>query len=252
MASYIQDEAGTAGYYDPEKNEMGDHYRLSETTPMYVRHGFVRKVFFIVFLQLLFSFGFMLFSYFVTPVREFFIRVPYLGYAGAFVFFIASLVISCKPDLVRSKTSSTVALVLMTPCMALMLTTFCCHFQSIEIAIAAGVTTLVVGLLALLAFQTKYDFTSWLSYMIIVGVVFFVFVLISFFFMTKILYLVISAIGCVIVSFYILIDIQMIMGGKRKYQFTIDDYCLASIILYSDIISLFMDILRIVSASSSV
>ena len=48
----------------------------------------------------------------------------------------------------------------------------------------------------------------------------------------------------VIYSIYILIDTQLILGGKNK-ELTMDDYVLGSVILYVDIISLFLKILQI-------
>jgi FtsH-binding integral membrane protein len=47
-----------------------------------------------------------------------------------------------------------------------------------------------------------------------------------------------------IYSVYILIDTQLILGGKNK-ELTMDDYILGSVILYTDIISLFIKILQI-------
>merc|ERR1712151_1491673 len=48
---------------------------------------------------------------------------------------------------------------------------------------------------------------------------------------------------CVALSgFYIIYDTQLIMGGKRM-ELSIDDYVIAVMILYIDIIRLFLDIL---------
>lgn len=47
-----------------------------------------------------------------------------------------------------------------------------------------------------------------------------------------------------IYSIYILIDTQLILGGRNK-ELTLDDYVLGSTILYTDIISLFLKILQI-------
>lgn len=47
-----------------------------------------------------------------------------------------------------------------------------------------------------------------------------------------------------IYSAYILIDTQLILGGKNK-ELSLDDYILGSVILYTDIISLFLKILQI-------
>lgn len=45
-------------------------------------------------------------------------------------------------------------------------------------------------------------------------------------------------------SIYLLIDTQLIMGGKNK-SLTLDNYVLGSVILYIDIVQLFLQILKI-------
>lgn len=45
-------------------------------------------------------------------------------------------------------------------------------------------------------------------------------------------------------SVYLMVDTQMILGGKNK-ELSLDDYVLGSVILYADIISLFLKILQI-------
>ena len=51
--------------------------------------------------------------------------------------------------------------------------------------------------------------------------------------------------GVMIFSIYIIIDTQMIVGGKNRFQIDEDRYILASVILYLDIINLFLEILRL-------
>ncbi len=45
-------------------------------------------------------------------------------------------------------------------------------------------------------------------------------------------------------SIYLLIDTQLIMGGRNK-SLTLDNYVLGSVILYVDIIQLFLQLLKI-------
>lgn len=48
----------------------------------------------------------------------------------------------------------------------------------------------------------------------------------------------------VVYSVYILVDTHLILGGKNK-ELSLDDYVLGSVILYVDIISLFLKFLQI-------
>jgi FtsH-binding integral membrane protein len=54
----------------------------------------------------------------------------------------------------------------------------------------------------------------------------------------------IAGLFAIIYSIYILVDTQMILGGKNR-NLQLDDYVLGATILYMDIISLFLKILRI-------
>ena len=47
-----------------------------------------------------------------------------------------------------------------------------------------------------------------------------------------------------IYSVYLIIDTQLIMGGKRQ-ELSLDNYVLGTVMLYVDIIQLFLNLLRI-------
>ena len=56
-----------------------------------------------------------------------------------------------------------------------------------------------------------------------------------------------AGIGALLFSLYLVYDTQLIVGGThRKHQFEIDDYAMAAICLYIDIIQIFMYILTLV------
>lgn len=54
----------------------------------------------------------------------------------------------------------------------------------------------------------------------------------------------IAILMAIVYSIYIIIDTQLILGGKNK-ELSFDDYILGSVILYTDVISLFLKILQI-------
>jgi FtsH-binding integral membrane protein len=55
--------------------------------------------------------------------------------------------------------------------------------------------------------------------------------------------------GCLLFSFYLVYDTQLILGGQhKKYQFSVDDYVFAALNLYLDIINLFIFILQILGS----
>ena len=56
--------------------------------------------------------------------------------------------------------------------------------------------------------------------------------------------MIICGIAVMLFSFYLIYDTQLIMGGKR-YEIDIDDYILGAIILYTDIITIFLYLLKL-------
>ena len=59
-----------------------------------------------------------------------------------------------------------------------------------------------------------------------------------------------SVFGAMLFSFYIIYDTQMIMGGRhKKFSFTVDDFVVASISLYLDIINLFLYMMEILDGN---
>lgn len=58
------------------------------------------------------------------------------------------------------------------------------------------------------------------------------------------LVMVAAAICSVVYSVYILIDTQQILGGKKR-EVALDDYVMGAVILYVDIIGLFLKLLQL-------
>jgi protein lifeguard len=117
------------------------------------------------------------------------------------------------------------------------------------VLLAAGITTVIVGGLTVYALQTKYDFTTHggilmgaLLALIIVG---FVGIFLPH---MKVIELVFSGVGALVFSAFLVVDVQMLMDGRRV-QISPDDYILGALNLYLDILNLFLYILRFINAA---
>merc|ERR1712217_747063 len=123
-----------------------------------------------------------------------------------------------------------------------------------SVLIALGVTTVVVFGLTLFACQTKVDFTGCGPYLFVALLclmAFGFFMWLGSFFLSpasmQTMNIMYASAGALIMSFYIVYDTQLIVGGKhqRSNEFSIDDYAFAAISLYIDIVQLFLYILRL-------
>merc|ERR1711953_1401315 len=121
-----------------------------------------------------------------------------------------------------------------------------------SVLMAFGITTIVVLSLSIFACQTKIDFTGCGPYLFVAlmclmafGFMLWMFSLFTSFNL-EIGRTIYALIGSLIFSMYIVYDTQLIVGGKhRRHQFSTDDYCMAAINLYIDIIQLFLYILQL-------
>jgi FtsH-binding integral membrane protein len=120
----------------------------------------------------------------------------------------------------------------------------CVSFYDPKVVMLAGIMTLSVTIaLTIYAFTTKVDFTFlggmlfvlsaimiiWSIFSLIYGVIF------------NTLYCIL---GIMIYSIYLIFDTQMIIG-KFGIEYSIDDYIYAALMIYIDIIQLFLYILQL-------
>mgnify|MGYP005676358693 FL=1 len=106
----------------------------------------------------------------------------------------------------------------------------------------------MVAALTLFAFQTKYDFTMkrGLIFTVLLGLI--LFGLGAMFFRSKVVTIAWSAAGAAVFSAILVVDVQLLMSGKR-YSLSEDDYILAALAIYLDVVNIFMHILRLLQAS---
>jgi FtsH-binding integral membrane protein len=105
---------------------------------------------------------------------------------------------------------------------------------------------LVFGL-TIYAFTTKTDYTAYGGLIWACGTILVLFSLFTVFFGVT-LKLIFCTIAILIFSLYLVFDTQTIMGGEGKYaEIEKDDYILGAIILYLDIINIFLYLVQILS-----
>lgn len=220
-----------------------------------VRHGFVQKVYGILGVQLVTTtlIGGIIMTMFRTMVQT----SPTVLFFLMFVSFAISIsmmcVFMCKPDLMRQAPTNYVLLTMFTLAESVMVGVISVQYTQESVLIALGITCLVVVGLTVFACQTTYDFTGFGPYLfcgclVLMGFGFTMWI-VSMFGLTgpafKVANICHAAMGALLFSAYIVYDTQLIIGGKHKYRFSIDDYAMAAISLYMDIVQLFLYTLRI-------
>lgn len=134
---------------------------------------------------------------------------------------------------------------------SVLLSTIAVSFDTETISMAVGTTFAVTGLLAYFAQNTSIDFTGLGIYLYVTLWVLMLFGIMAIFVNIPYMHLMYSLLGTILFSLYIVYDVQLILGGGHKVQFGIDDYVMAALMLYIDIIQLFIFILRLISESNN-
>eukprot|EP00933_Yihiella_yeosuensis_P004331 TRINITY_DN108700_c0_g1_i1.p1 TRINITY_DN108700_c0_g1~~TRINITY_DN108700_c0_g1_i1.p1 ORF type:complete len:254 (+),score=33.26 TRINITY_DN108700_c0_g1_i1:100-861(+) len=237
--------------HEEQKGIEGD---LAGIDDINVRHGFVRKVYSILGTQLVATaiIAGIVMQYCKSWGPSLSMSLLYISF---FVSLGVMMVFLCCENTMRETPTNYILLSVFTVAEAVLVGFVCIQYTQESVLIALAVTSFVVVGLTIFACQTSYDITGFAPYVFVASLVFMGF---SFFLMMgQFLFpgspalstfrLIYSCLGALLFSFYIVFDTQLIVGGKHsQYSFSLDDYCMAAINLYLDIINLFIFILEII------
>ncbi|XP_014248373.1 protein lifeguard 1-like isoform X1 [Cimex lectularius] len=217
-----------------------------------VRRGFIRKVYSILFTQLLVSVGVVSLFTFSVKVQDFVSHNIWILIVAIVVNIVLVIMLVCCEGVRRKAPMNFIVLGLFTLTEGFLLGVIAASYNSSEVMIALGMCAVVVFSLTIFSFQTKMDFTKWGGALFACFIIFFIFSLLAFIFMKgRLMQLIIAAVGACIFSLFIIYDTQLMLGGKHKYSISPEEYIFASLNLYLDIINLFIYILQFIGASRS-
>jgi len=161
------------------------------------------------------------------------------------VYIVCLYALACYKSIARSVPTNYILLFLFTSAMTYMVSGVCALYEPEVVMAAAVLTAVTVGALAIYAVTTKEDFTYcggavWAFFFIIMtGTMLCIFMHRD--------YRVRILLSCLIIfmcCFYIIYDIQLLVGGKTA-ELSVDDYIFAAMMIYIDIMRLFLEILKV-------
>lgn len=212
-------------------------------SPERFRKGFIKKVYGILSLQLVAT----------TLIAAPFVlnhvqveRFNWLFWMSMITSLTIMLLFACIPRLMREVPLNYILLAVFTIAEGLTVGLISSLYSTASVVMAFALVTAVSFALTLFATRTSTDFTkSFFPYLLAVSVVMIGAGFFLIFFPSQIGVTVYAAMGAAVFSVYLVFDTQMILGGKKEMQFTIDDYVPAAISLYVDIVSLFIYLLQL-------
>ena len=118
----------------------------------------------------------------------------------------------------------------------------------ISIIVTTGTTTSLI----LYSFIATTDFTEYYTYVVAIFMSLIFIGIVNIFFNNTIIQVIISGGGALVFACFIVFDMQMILGQKHiKYKYSIDDFILAAMSLYLDVINMFLYIIQFLTLTSS-
>jgi FtsH-binding integral membrane protein len=223
--------------------------QLSGLSSINVRHGFIKKVYTILFTQLLITCAiaapFVLLP--TSTIQPFVSANIWLLWLSLAISITTMIVFACFPSLMRQYPTNYIILFGFTCAEGLLVGLICAQYTIASVLVALVTVTAVALGLSLFAMQTKYDFTGWGPYLLVGSIVLLIFGFVLIFFPgNSIAQKIYCGFGALLFSFYLVYDTQLVVGGNhRKHQFSVDDYAVAAICLYIDIVQLFLYILSL-------
>jgi len=224
---------------------------------MEVRRNFIKKVYAIVGLELLLVTSIMALFMF-SPLRD----KVYMNQNWMIVFaitfgimFALQLILVCCPaeKVLRKWPVNISLLTALAVGYGIILGIFSAYYTQESIMIAGGITTATVLVVSIFAFFTKIDFTRCYGFVFILvilltifGIAFLFVVFLADDYTIYVMKMIYGALGAFVMVLCLIIDTQMMLIGKHKYSFSPEDYLLAALSIFMDIVTLFMYILFLV------
>merc|ERR1711990_78288 len=206
---------------------------------VYIRMGFLRKVYGILSTQLVFTT--MVAALFMSSerVKGFVQGSPNLLFAALILSFVMMIALFVKR---RETPANYILLGLFTMVEAYTVGVIVTFYDKLIVLEAFGLTAAVTIALTVYTLQSKRDFSGWAA-----GLFSFLWIIIiagflQLFFHSHLVELGIAIGGAVVFSLFIIVDTSMMM-----HTLSPEEYILAAINLYLDILNLFLHLLRILS-----
>ena len=219
---------------------------------MSVRAGFIRKVYGILSIQLLITFGAVFFCQIKSIKSLIFKNQALSGNLVVFsslLFLVLFLCLACCRGLSRKVPYNYLFLLGITICEAIACAIASSIYSFQIVALALLLTIVATLAITFYACTTKNDFSTCRVGLYVIFSQMFTIGIIAVLFRIRALYAFYTFGMTGVVGIYLVYDTQLILG-KLGVGYSVDDYIFATLEIYMDIIRLFLLILRILGNSS--
>lgn len=210
-----------------------------------IRNGFIVKVYGILLFQLLITFLVVLLGFVVPAFRAFLLKnITLIFYLTLACLIVILITLSCCLQSYRVFPTNYILLIFFTVSLSFNVATICCFYTPKTVLFTFLLTVITVIALTIYAWFSEKDYTIcggvlFVSLTLLIFGSFFIFI-----FNLTFLRFLLNIGGLILFSIYLIYDTQLLIGTKSS-KFDEDDYILAAMNLYLDIINLFLELLKI-------
>ncbi|XP_030630482.1 protein lifeguard 1 [Chanos chanos] len=215
-----------------------------------IRKAFIRKVFSVVTLQLLVTFSVVCIFTFSSALKDAVQKNIWVYLSSYFIFMIVALCLTFSSSFTRKHPWNLIALSVVTLSLSYMVGTVASYHDTTAVVIAMGSTLVISFTIIIFSAQTRIDFTICNGILLILAVDLIMFGFFSCFFYSRVLQILYGSLGALVYALFLAVDTQLVMG-RQKYSLDPEEYVFAALILYLDIMLIFLYILILLGGSSN-
>lgn len=228
------------GYKEIEEQED-----IDKQIKQSIRESFIAKVFGILTYQMVILFIVVFIGFASATLHKWLLTSYFMFYFCFFIALTCVLIPFFDYSLYRKVPHNYIILTVFTLSYSWDISAYTVRFTPSSVLFALGLTTAMVLTLSIYAIFTKKDFTVFGGTLSVVLIIFVISCFVLPFISMRLYYLVWLYVGLILFCIYLIYDIQIIIGNNRL-KLSEDDYILAAINLYLDVINIFVRILAIV------
>ena len=230
--------------YKEESFDVIDDDKTEEQIQQKIRLGFIRKVYGIILFQLFITTGVIYFSFTSKFFNQFILSNPsmfYLCFAGVLLTEISIL---CCQSVGQKVPLNYIILLIFTLCFSYLMAYIAIEYEPLSVLICSVLTLGIVFGLTLYAIFTKNDITMCGGTLVSLSMIMLVLGIIGIFYTSAFYQALVNSCGIFLFSLYLIYDTQLIIGENKKFIST-DNYIVGALMIYIDIVSLFIRILML-------
>ena len=230
--------------YKEESFDVIDEDNTEEQIQQKIRRDFIRKVYGIILFQLLITTGVIYFSITSKFFYQFILSNPSMLYLCIIGVLLTEIPILCCQSVAQKVPLNYILLLIFTLCESYIMAYTTSYYEPLSVLICAALTLAIVIGLTLYATFTKNDITICGGALVSLSMIMLFLSIIGIFYTSAFYQTLVNSCGVFLFSLYLIYDIQLVIG-KKKNLISTDNYIVGALMIYIDIVSIFIKILML-------